>query len=223
MSIFVGYEGRLSSIDLIEPMVEEVEALARGLGWKSWRYEALVELDLVDAAGLRGISVQVHPRCGTVHLHVDPSGRLVNHAFYGFVADKARRAEFLDFMVQNEDGLQAMGLVPQRCPDRIRAEHTRVIEEGVGANWADTAMGGVEGHRRVCDLIHHIQSRYAPDLEVTDRSDFYVTGDEAVLEIEMAQVERVHDCVSRAVAGLEGEFSMEGLRTGIQAAWTQVH
>ncbi len=45
-----------------------------------------VELDLVDAAGLRGISVQVHPRCGTVHLHVDPSGRLVNHAFYGFVA-----------------------------------------------------------------------------------------------------------------------------------------
>jgi hypothetical protein len=87
MGVTIHYMGRMGDPERVDEMIQDLRELAERKGWRSWTVDELVAMEEIRDDGLRGITISVHPKCESVHLHVDEEGRFVHHGYRAMMND----------------------------------------------------------------------------------------------------------------------------------------
>jgi hypothetical protein len=213
MGITIGYIGQLADPGRVDEMVREIQGFAAHMQWKTWTAAELVAQGLIKDTGLRGVRVDIHPRCGLLDflVDVDDAGRIVNHRFHECVHDREERAEFV-LMLQH-----IIGFLPASIK-RPGPELDAFLAQGVTYNWAETQGGGPAAHVQACNLVRFVRDRFAPDLQVMDSSGYFDHGSIDQLEGQMADIDRTLHFMRRAADRVceEGVTSLDDLLTKLQ-------
>jgi hypothetical protein len=193
MGITIGYIGQLADPGRVDEMVREIQGFAAYMetGWKTWTAAELVAQARIKDTGLRGIRVEVHPRCEELDFLVDDAGRFVNHRYHACVHDLEARAMFVLAMQHT------IGLLPASV-QRPGPELDAFLDEGVTYNWADTQGAGPAGHVQACNLVRFVRDRFAPELQVMDSSGYFDHGRMDQLEGQMGEIDRTIHLMHRA-------------------------
>jgi hypothetical protein len=213
MGITIGYIGQLADPGRVDEMVREIQGFAAYMdtGWKTWTAAELVAQGQIKDTGLRGIQVDIHPRCEELNFLVDDAGRFVHHRYHACVHDPEERAELV-LMLQH-----TIGLLPASAR-RPGPELDAFLAQAVTKNWAQTQGGGPAAHVQACNLVRFVRDRFAPDLEVLDSSGYFEHGRLDRLEGQMGEIDRTHYLMRRAAdrACEEGVTSLEDLLAKLQ-------
>lgn len=144
MGITIHYRGRINSFDLIEPLSDEVEDIARSLGWgiHLWHEDlskpntarVMRRKDYIEICGhvpLRGLTLFPRPDCEQISLTFDPTGNLTTALGMTLIASGERKS---------------------------------------GESWLSvkTQFSPLEIHITIVKLMHYLKKRYVGDLEVHD-------------------------------------------------------
>lgn len=213
MGITIGYIGQLADLGRVDEMVREIQAFAAhmDMGWKTWTAGQLVAQERIKDTGLRGIRVDIHPRCEELSFLVDDAGRFVNHSYHACVHDLESRAMLVLAMQHT------IGLLPASTR-RPGPELDAFLAEGVTYNWAQTQGGGPAAHVQACNLLRFVRDRFAPDLQVMDSSGYFEHGRMDQLEVHMGEIDRTMHLMRRAAdrACEEGVTSLDDLLAKLQ-------
>ena len=206
MGITIGYIGQLADPGQVDEMVRGIQGFAAHMQWQTWTAAELVAQARIKDMGLRGIRVEVHPRCEELDFLVDDAGRFVNHAYHAYVNDIRQRAKFVLAMQHT------IGLLPASTK-RPGPELDAFLAEGVTYNWAHTQDGDPAGHVQACNLIRFVRDRFAPDLQVMDSSGYFEHGRMDQLEGQMGEIDRTIHLMHRAADRVceEGVTSLDDL------------
>ena len=212
MGIQITYRGSLRDPDCVDVLVADMQGLAQRMGWPVWTYDELVEMGAVLPTGLRGVTLQPHPRCEALHLHFDEAGHFVNHFYHALVHDAGRFKQVFDMLRENQRQIEALELfdgdpAPAR-PDVADGQNGETgpklqfvsvdpgaiyLEEGIRYNWIKTQRGGASAHVAVCEVLDHVKACYAPDLKIGDDSGYFEHRDLKQLEVRLAEVDFLID------------------------------
>jgi hypothetical protein len=238
MGICIGYRGKLSDPAVTGELVADLQGKARAAGWPSKTMEELLGQGLVTCAGLAGMTVYPHRECEPVHLHFDGDGTFVNHFYVGLLRDEKKAGMMMEALAESIALTRQLGARKQtgvrrprgarreRGPASVRAAEltppgAEFFKEGTRHNWTKTQFAGPRVHAAVCDLLRHVKARYAPDLEVTDDSEYFADGDYAKLEASFAYIERMVDLTTQAFAtvtsGSSAPKTLDGLLDRVNA------
>jgi hypothetical protein len=211
MGITIGYIGQLSDPGRVDEMVREIQGFAAHMRWQTWTAAELVAQELIEDTGLRGIRVNIHPRCEELNFLVDDAGRFVNHSYHAYLHDPEQRAMFV-LMLQH-----TIGLLPASAK-RPGPQLDAFLEEGVTYNWAQTQGGGPATHVQACNLVRFVRDRFAPALQVMDSSGYFEHGRLGDLEGHMGEIDRTIHFMRRAAdrACEEGVSSLDDLLAKLQ-------
>jgi hypothetical protein len=219
MGISIAYSGKLRAPALVPEFVRDLKAWAEAVGWPCKTMTELVAEKLVTCAGLEGITLYPHPECEPLHFHFDREGTFVNHTYCTLLedtesaammrqalAESAALTRRLNAAAQNKAGRDGreegggIGLqVSIGIPGLTEAPGKEFLERGLLYNWTKTQFAGAKVHVAVCAILHLVKQRYAPELEVTDDSGYFVDEDYQKLETQLAYVGYLASVASQAV------------------------
>jgi hypothetical protein len=211
MGITIGYIGQLADPGRVDEMVRDIQGFAAHMSWRTWTAADLVAQELIKDTGLRGVRVEIHPRCEELNFLVDDAGRFVNHRYHACVHDPEERADFV-LMLQH-----TIGLLPASAK-RPGPQLDAFLAEGVTYNWAQTQGGGPAAHVQACNLVRFVRDRFAPALQVMDSSGYFDHGRLDRLEGQMGEIDRTIHLMRRAAdrACEEGVTSLDDLLAKLQ-------
>jgi hypothetical protein len=228
MGICIAYSGKLRESGLVPELVGDLKARAEGVGWPCHTMNELVAKGIVTCAGLEGISLYPHRECEPIHFHFDKEGTFVNHFYYTLLVDPERAAFVREGMAASAafmEGLTAKSSggksstgksstktrrgeanaggsgvrVSLGVPGMPEAPDNTFFQGGLRYNWTKTQFAGAKVHVAVCTILRYVKERYAPELEITDDSGYFVHGDYEKLETELAHVDYINSITSQAV------------------------
>jgi len=236
VGICIAYMGKLRDPALVGELVTDLKAKAEAVGWPCKTMAELVAERLVTCSGLEGITLYPHRACEPVHFHFDREGTFINHTYYALLqdtemADMMRRAlaESAAFTRQLTEGAQAKAGPDRAGPGGLHVRigipgmpeepGTSFFEEGSRYNFSKTQFAGARVHTAVCAILHHVQQRYAPDLEVKDDSGYFVDQDYEKLEAQLAYSDYMVSITAQAVeaAASKGPMTLEAFVDRINA------
>jgi hypothetical protein len=160
-----------------------VEALALEAGWQYHEFgpEPYGIFDTIFIT-LRGIGVEVHPKCETLSLIFDEDrGWLVSLAGLELTVSNG-------FIVEKEDELGAYVTMEMPPPEKL-AQLTWDDLANMGAintAWTKTQFAGAETHILLCKLLKYLEKKYFAEFEVIDEGGYYHTGDASRLAEKLA-------------------------------------
>jgi hypothetical protein len=93
MGVTIHYKGKLNSADDIGSFCEEIEDIAKSMGWK----HSAFDFDLKDKEPLKGVIIQPHPKSESLQLMTDQQGNLRN-AFAMEFAGEDSELTYLNFI-----------------------------------------------------------------------------------------------------------------------------
>jgi len=93
MGVTIHYKGKLNSADDIDLFYEEMEDIAKSMGWK----HSVFNFDLKDKEPLKGVIIQPHPNSESLQLISDQQGNLRN-AFAMEFAGEDSELTYLNFI-----------------------------------------------------------------------------------------------------------------------------
>jgi hypothetical protein len=215
MGICVAYMGKLHDPALVPELVSDLKAKAEAVGWPSKTMTELVADGSVTCSGLEGITLHPHRECEPLHFHFDREGRFVNHFYYTLLGDTEKASMVRQALAESMAFTRKLTGRSQNAAGRGRskagkAPHVTIgvpdmpeasggfFEGGVRYNWTKTQFAGAKVHAAVCALLRHVKQRYAPELEVTDDSGYFVDGDYQKLEAQLAHVDYLVSITSQA-------------------------
>lgn len=218
MGICIAYQGKLRDPALVPELIGDLKAKAESVGWPCRTMDALVAEGHVACAGLDGITLYPHRECEPLHLHFDREGTFTNHSYYTLLTDTGKADMMLQALAESmalTRRLTGGSQSEARGRGRTDAGDLQVsvgipgmpeppgrvfFAQGARYNWTKTQFAGAKVHVAVCAILHHVKQRYAPELEVTDDSGYFVDEDYEKLELQLAQVEYLVSVTSQAVA-----------------------
>jgi|AntRauTorckE5430_2_1112549.scaffolds.fasta_scaffold11425_2 hypothetical protein len=177
MGLSLHYRGSLTDIRQITSLIDELEDIAKSLGWKSqvldghWdrkpnarieRNSAGVQ-DIVGNLGLKGIILRVNEQCDPLYFCFSASGVLTSPLQVAISA----------------------------------AENYSVTPTWIAVN---TQTAGAEVHAVITKLLRYLQEKYLHDLEVEDESGYWTSGDyQAILEEMRQEISGIEALARKAV------------------------
>jgi hypothetical protein len=93
MGVTIHYKGKLNSSVNIDSFCEEMEDIAKSMGWK----HSVFDFDVKDKEPLKGIIIQPHPKSESLQLITDQQGNLRN-AFAIEFAGEDSELTYLNFI-----------------------------------------------------------------------------------------------------------------------------
>jgi hypothetical protein len=211
MGVIVAYEGSLEDASRMPELVERIRNACRSLGWQCQDVHELGGSEACRA--LSGVSLCVHPRCDWLHLHVEPDGRFVNLFYWELANDRQCAERFFGMLRENQRQIEELGMAGKAAP-RSKKRSVEVVQldpeaidvdAGIGYNFVKTQHGGAMAHVAVCSVLRWVKEEYAPNLQVSDDSEYFESGDLARLERELAAVDAVIAALSRGLGHDAGE------------------
>jgi hypothetical protein len=217
MGICIAYRGKLRGPARVGAFVDDLKAKAGSVGWPCKTMAELVVEGTVRCAGLEGITLYPHRACDPLHFHFDREGTFVNHFYYSLLVDPAEAAMVRQALAESM-AFTCKATSPRSAARRSDAAHHEnepqvqlgappmpedaesLFEGGVRYNWTKTQFAGAKVHAAVCAILRYVQQRHAPELVVTDDSDYFVDGDAEKLEAQLAHVDYLVSITSHAVA-----------------------
>ncbi|WP_438006142.1 hypothetical protein WME89_47250 [Sorangium sp. So ce321] len=212
MGISIAYSGKLRDPAVVPELVSDLAAKAESAGWPCKTMKELVAEKRVTCSGLEGITLYPHRECEPLHFHFDGEGTFTNHYYHALLgntemADMMRLAlaesAALTRNLAGGSGKEAErgsgGGLRVSVPQLPEAPGAEFFKQGSRYNWTKTQFAGPKVHVAVCAILRYVQQRYAPELEITDASGYFVTGDYEKLEAELAYVERITSLASNAI------------------------
>jgi len=175
MGITIHYRGRLNSPNMIDPLSEEVEDIARSLAWGLHRWEedlskpntarVLRRKDHIEISGhvpLRGLTLFPHRHCEPVSLTFDRRGYLLDAFGMTLVSSGERK------------------------PGNI---------------WLSTKtqFSPLEIHITIVQLFHYLKKKYIGNLEVSDDGGYWESGNIQDLERRVDSINRSLDLLESAL------------------------
>lgn len=191
MGIAIAYKGKLRDPGLVPQLVEDLAERARAAGWGTRDMATLRAEGRVKCDGLTGITLYPHPRCEALDLHFDDAGNFINHTFYGLLGDQEFAGMILDALSRSAALMQGRIEEPADPLPQPGPAARALFTEGSRHNWVQTQAAGPEVHAAVCELLWHVQQRYAPDLEIRDDSGFFEDRDLEKLAATMGQIDQM--------------------------------
>lgn len=225
MGISVSYKGKLRDPSVVPDLVRDLTAKAGAAGWLCKTMAELVAEGLVTSSGLEGITLYPHRECEPLHFHFDGEGTFVNHTYYALLGDTKKAGMFLEALAESAALTRELTRGSERKarvrgPAQGSGEGLRVsvgvpglpevpgiafFREGSRYNWTKTQHAGPKVHVAVCAILRYVKQRYAPDLEVTDDSGYFVDGDHEKLDAQLAYVDRITSLASQAIEAATAE------------------
>ena len=84
MGVTIHYKGKLNSIGVIDSFCEEMEDIAKSMGWK---HTVIDKFDNNDKTPVKGIIIQPHPKSESLQLITDQQGNLRNVFAFEFAGE----------------------------------------------------------------------------------------------------------------------------------------
>ncbi len=160
MGITIHYKGKLKSPGLIEQVRDELEDIAKDMGWRYSIFDEdlnkpnTAKLVVDDSGGnitghlpLKGIIIYVHKDCEPLTFYFDKNGFLRN--------------------------IIAM------------ATDEKDDETNICANWVKTQFAPLDVHITIIKLFKYLKEKYFAEFEVFDEGDYWDTGDKNILKAKM--------------------------------------
>jgi hypothetical protein len=213
MGIAIAYRGRLDDPGVVAELVEDLAAKARSAGWLYKTMQELLAEGRVTCAGLEGITLYPHRECEPVHFHFNGEGTFTNHTYHALLSD-TKKANMMREALAESAALtrsltraareESAGAQPIRIgvPDLPEAPGADFFKEGSRYNWTKTQFAGPKVHVAVCAILRYVKQRYARDLEIDDDSGYFIDGDYAKLEAQIAYVDRITSLTSQAIGAV---------------------
>jgi hypothetical protein len=218
MGICIAYQGKLSNPELVAELIADLRSKANAAGWRCKTMEELVAEGRVTCPGLQGITLYPHRECEPVHFHVDPEGAFVNHFYMALLSDEKKASMMIEALKESmvlTRTLTSRGETEEtrrpraarssdapseaaRAGDPNEAPGTAFFKEGARYNWTKTQFAGPKTHAAVCEILRYVKERYAPDLQITDDTKFFESGDYTELEANFAYVDRTLELTAKA-------------------------
>jgi hypothetical protein len=180
MGLTIHYKGALTDKRAIERLIDEVEDIAKSMGWdysildEDWGIPPDIELSyhlpgsisLEGHSGLKGISFQPHPQCETVSLFFNASCILTSPWSVA---------------------ISAMEGYPAK------------------ADWQSvkTQFAGPETHVAIIHLLRYMQGKYLHDLEVLDEGEYWESSDFEMLNAKMRILDQALNQIEEQLSTLE--------------------
>lgn len=167
MGVTIHYRGTLRDPRSIDEFCSEIRSLIEPLGWESRQYEI----------ASKRIRITAHAAGANEGLAV--AGRLLpTYRARGLLILPHFACDPMPLLVETHSGLLV---------DMERPAERSSVEAG---SRVKTQFAPIDVHTRICRLLYEMRERLIPDLDVTDDSDYYRTGDAELLEISRRHVER---------------------------------
>lgn len=181
MGVSLHYRGRLNDIGLLASLRDEVSDIADTMGWPT----ATLDDDWgVPPDAVLGSDGVVHGNLGLRGIAITPHANSESLALYfdrdGFLRSPTTMLLILDGPLEPRNAWVSM----------------------------KTQFSGPDTHVRVTGLLKYLKKRYISDLDVSDESHYWDTGDRCKLESDMALLNGKLDLLGSAVsAGRLGDLT----------------
>lgn len=220
MGICIAYKGKLRELGRISDFIGDLKARAEAVGWPCKTMNELIAEQIVQCAGLEGITLYPHRACEPLHFHFDREGTFVNHFYYTLLVDPKHAAMVREALAESMALTERLmggsqkkarrrgranpgdGGLHVSVPDLAESSGNDFFEGGLSYNWTKTQFAGAKVHVAVCAILRYVQQRYAPALEINDDSGYFVDGDYEKLETALAHVDYINSITSRAVTAV---------------------
>jgi hypothetical protein len=205
MGVEIFYSGSLADRSRIPAFEKDLGDLSRERGWHHfYAQDALARSPFpVD---LRGLSLIPYPGSGLVHFHVSPDGRFVDMLEYGRTCVSIAASESRGSGQASKPLASAAEEELRRLSPTAYALRHDVV---VGELSVRTLKYGPRAHIAVCEVLDYVKQRYAPDLEISDDTDYFVHRDPERLAATMAEASAMMSGVMRAIQGIAEEQNLE--------------
>ncbi len=221
MGVCISYKGRIADPSRIDELIRQTQAFAEHMGWKTWTVpEMFDEGHIKRVEGLRGITVQISPQCEALHLHFDSEGRFVNHFYYVCVHDFEERKKFFDAIRASPNFVQGDGGDKDGkvdADDPLNYEfHPNFIEDALYYNRIKTQHGGVEVHVQACAQLRFVRDNFAPDIEISDDTGYFDTGNLDEVKSQMAIVSGIIQNIAQATERMNADGGFSSIEDLVQ-------
>ena len=158
MGVSIHYRGRLNDIDLLPSLCDEIGDMARSMGWSSTTLDDDWAIP-VDAKLVGGGNIEGHLGLKGVQITPHPE------------------SEPLVLFFDSAGNLRSPMTVLTLLDGTLKPESAWISMK--------TQFAGADTHVWVIGLLKYIKKRYISDLEVSDESEYWDTGDRQALEADM--------------------------------------
>jgi hypothetical protein len=178
MGMTIHYRGCLKNIDLIGQLVDEVEDIAKSLGWTTQRLDG----DLM--------------RENTARLVHTPKGATITGylPIRGVCLAPGRGCEGIDLFFDRWGWLASP--LTMALADPLQSEYPYL--------WVKTQFAGPDVHIAIVKLLKYLENKYFECFEVMDEGDYWQTGNAVLLKKKMefldGKIEEVGKALSAAAA-----------------------
>lgn len=173
MGITIHYKGKLNNLDLIEPLCNEIEDIAKDMEWKY----SLLENDLhnpntsqidngkiIGHIPLKGISLSIHKDAESLSFYFDKDGNIRNILSMAFLSD--------DELSESSD-------------------------------YVKTQFAPIQIHITIIKLLKYIKSKYINNLEVIDEGNYWKSQNEKLLQEKFNFLDEKIDEVGNLLSNIE--------------------
>ena len=197
MGVTIHYRGRLTDIQDINPLCDELAMVAEKMGWtfsrldEDWSKPANATIEVTQRGSqivghlpLKGIQLTPHPKCEALKFYFDSDGSLCGPVSMVMISEGTLKPEDVWVSVK-------------------------------------TQFAGPETHVWIVGLLKYLKEHFMADLEVDDEGDYWETGNLETLTAKMDLIsEKIHmlsNEFSRINRGHIDKFSPDELATMIEA------
>jgi len=195
MGISIHYQGRLDDLSLIVPLMDELEDIAKSIGWSSRRLDE--DWTLPCTAKL------VHSAKGA-----EITGDL---CLKGIILSPDDNTESLPFLFNAEGSMRSLlGAVGD-------PQYAGIVS-------VKTQFGGTRTHTWIIGLLKYIQSKYVSNLQVTDEGGVWEGGSEKELNEKRALISGFINAFEKRIWAAESKSSNPSeLLKKIEAIAEEIH
>lgn len=197
MGVTIHYRGRLTDIQDINPLCNELAMVAEKMGWtftrldEDWSKPAKATIEvtrrgshIVGHLPLKGIQLTPHPKCEALQFYFDSDGSLCGPVSMVMISEGTLKPEDVWVSVK-------------------------------------TQFAGPETHIWIVGLLKYLKEHYIMDLEVNDEGEYWETGNletlTAKMELINEKIDMLSNELSRVNRGHIDKFSPDELATMIEA------
>ncbi|MCF6268900.1 MAG: hypothetical protein L3J41_04250 [Melioribacteraceae bacterium] len=152
MGITIHYKGKLNDANLIEPFCNEMEDIAKDMGWKYKLLEndlykpnsaQIIDGKIIGHIPLSGITLSIHKETESLSFYFDKNGNIQNIISMFFLSEN---------------------------------------ELNDSSDFIKTQSAPIQIHISIIKLMKYIKSKYISNLEVTDEGEYWETQNEILLQ-----------------------------------------
>jgi len=194
MGITISYKGKLKSPDLIKSIIEEMQDIAKSMGWEYTLLDEDLEkpntarlehhsdgAKIVGHLPLKGINVVLHKECESLGLMFDRHGILRDPLQMAFSHDPDQPPEY---------------------------------------NFVKTQFAPADVHVTIVKLLKYLSQKYFDEFHVIDEGEYWETGDEELLKQKLQflseKIDQVAQIFDEAGDELSSSDSPESLADKIE-------